>query len=121
MDSYTTRRDRLATLIHDILGDQVDVVTDDQTELQTGRTSVLIVPPDLSWDTWSDPDAAWSIAVLSGMPWKQTEGLDSVYDLIDRLGQDQRINLRKAQPWTMDTTSGTVSGYLITLNPMDII
>ena len=82
MNGYRDQLDAISRLLTDILGDKVDVVTDSMADIQAGRTSILIDPPDLEWDRWADPETTWTITVLSGVSWKQPDALEKVFDII---------------------------------------
>lgn len=119
MNGYRDRLDAISRLLTDILGDKVDVVTDGMADIQAGRTSILIDPPDLEWDRWADPETTWTITVLSGVSWKQPDALEKVFDIIGILSDSQRVNLRKGVPATCNVLGGEIAGYALTLNPTD--
>jgi hypothetical protein len=119
MKTYQQNLSELKTMLETALGDVADVITDDITQVQSGRLTVFIEPPTLEWERWDEPEVTWSIAIVSGSPWNQARSLEDIHHAIGLLTQAQTINLQRASPSTITTVAGDLAAYDITLNPMD--
>lgn len=117
-----TEREALMDMLTDMLGALVTVVTIDAQEARPlpGKVAVLIDPPEITYEGWQFVSAAWTVNLIAGTMATQTESLDLLIPVLERL-HERRLNMKTAKPVTYSLAGvGNLAAYEITLNPLEI-
>ncbi|WP_243424816.1 hypothetical protein [Bifidobacterium saguini] len=105
-----------------MLGSLASTVTIDAQEARPlpGKVSVLIDPPDISFEGWRYVNRTWRIALIAGTPATQADAFDLLMEALERL-HEHRLNMKEAKPASFSLAGvGSLAAYEITLNPLEL-
>jgi hypothetical protein len=82
---------------------------------------VLIQPPELSFPTWDQTEAAWELLVVAGSMTNYVHAWGVIDAILAALTDAQTLNLDTAEPASFQppgtTQAQVIPAYKITLNP----
>lgn len=96
------------------------LVTTDPGKVPSGARHgvVLVAPPALTFPTWDQVEAAWTLHVVAGTPADYLTAWGIIDGIIQALADARTLNLDEAEPGQFAPLTGpALPAYTITLNP----
>lgn len=120
MSSLNEQYEILTETLQGLLGNSVTNITVDGQFIspKQGVPSVLIEPPELSVEKWSEGEATWKIDIIAGTTTTQALSLFDCLTVLDKLIAGN-LNIASATPVTYLNNGLSLAAYQITLNPFD--
>lgn len=119
--SIITERGNLMQALTTALGDTVCVVSDDATAVKPveGKLAVLILPPEIAFDSWQFVETSWSVIIVSAALTDAATALTQILTAVETL-QQAGLNIKKASPVTFNPQTGSgLPAYQVDFNPLE--
>jgi hypothetical protein len=96
------------------------LATTDAAKVPSGARNgvVLVAPPGLTFPTWDQVEATWSLHIIAGTPTDPLTAWATIDGIIQALVESRTLNLDEAEPGQFAPLNGpALPAYTITLNP----